>query len=82
MLNEYQVIRYGVPDSFYIDVIAGLGDPFHYTDVQYITKEINGVTVRIAAIETLYEMEKDTVRLVDQTDAVFLHELLQKMNGN
>lgn len=56
MLNDYKVRRHSVSDCFYINVIAGFGDAFHYNDVKCITKEINGISVRIAEIAILYEM--------------------------
>lgn len=81
MINEYQLIRYGTPDGFYIDIIGKLGDTFKYSDIKFINKEINGHIVRIADVETLYEMKKDTVRPIDKTDALFLYELLKKKKG-
>ncbi|MDH7553797.1 MAG: nucleotidyl transferase AbiEii/AbiGii toxin family protein [Spirochaetota bacterium] len=81
MVHEYQVIRYGTPDGFYIDIIAMIGEMYKYSDIQYVTKEIEGITVRVAQIETLYKMKKDTVRPVDKLDAMFLSELLKKKKG-
>jgi len=78
MVNEYRIIRYGTPDGFYIDIIAMLGSSFSYDDVKYIIKEFDGHNVRVADIETLYNMKKDTVRPVDKMDAMFLRELLEK----
>lgn len=80
MVQEYQVIRYGTPDGFYIDIIAKIGDMYRYSDIKYVTKEIEGITVRVADIETLYQMKKDTVRPIDKLDAMFLSELLRKKN--
>lgn len=76
MLNDYPVIRYGSPDGFYIDILAGLGEAFTYDDLNFVIQTIQGHRIRIATPETLYAMKRDTVKPVDKADSVFLKKLL------
>jgi predicted nucleotidyltransferase len=78
MIKDYPVIRYGLPDGFYIDILCSLGEAFKYDDLEYVTKAIEGHRVRIASIETLYAMKKDTVRPIDKEDSVFLQNILKQ----
>ena len=79
-LNDYSVIRYGTPDGFYIDILGRIGEVAAYDDLEYETITIEGIQVRIAAIETLYWLKKDTLRLADRRDAAFLDSLIQRKN--
>ncbi|MBN1939158.1 MAG: nucleotidyl transferase AbiEii/AbiGii toxin family protein [Candidatus Aminicenantes bacterium] len=80
-LNEYAVIRFGTTSDFYIDIIASIGKMFRYEDLQFEIRDVEGVAVRIATPETLFKMEKDTVRPEDKRDAWFLSELIAKKSG-
>jgi len=78
MLESYPVVRYGSPDGFNIDIIIRIGDMFNYNDIGFTKKNIEGHSVKIATVESLYRMKKDTVRPVDKSDAVFLGRLLKE----
>ena len=71
-LTDYPVIRYGTPDLFYIDVIDRIGTMFTFDDIESEVVNYEDHTVRIATAETLYKMKKDTLRLKDKMDCVFL----------
>ena len=77
-LNNYPVIRYGTPADFYIDIIGRLGERFQFNDLTYEIIEYKGVKVKIATPETLIKMKKDTLRLKDNLDVMFLRELLNQ----
>ncbi|MCP4130819.1 MAG: hypothetical protein GY754_07540 [bacterium] len=76
-LTDYPVIRYGTPDNFYIDIISRLGEMAAYEDLEYETIDYQGVKIKIATPETLFDLKKDTVRPQDKQDAMFLHELIK-----
>ncbi|PKL38852.1 MAG: hypothetical protein CVV44_08260 [Spirochaetae bacterium HGW-Spirochaetae-1] len=82
MLENYPVVRYGSPDGFNIDIIIRIGDMFKYSDIRFNIKNIEGHTVKIATVESLYRMKKDTVRPVDKSDAAFLMGLLKEEEKN
>jgi predicted nucleotidyltransferase len=77
-LEEYAVVRFGTEADFYIDIVARIGEMFRYEDLQYEVRTVEGVPVRLATPETLFKMEKDTVRPEDKRDAWFLAELIAK----
>ena len=77
-LSDYSVIRYGTPGGFYIDILGRIGDFATYDDLEYETITVEGVQVRIASVETLYWLKKDTLRLEDRRDAVFLDSLIRR----
>jgi len=79
-LKDYSVIRYGTPNGFYIDILGRIGEVAVYDDLEYETITVEGIQVRIAAIETLYWLKKDTLRLADRRDAAFLDSLIQRKN--
>jgi len=76
-LLKYPVIRYGTEDGFSIDLIARIGEAFRFSDLQYETKTIGGVVVRVATPETLYKLKKDTHREIDQLDLRFLERKIK-----
>jgi len=70
LLGEYPAIRYGPPDdSLSIDILTRLGEAFHYDDLQSELVEMKGLPVRMATVDTLIRVKKDTVRLQDRADA-------------
>jgi hypothetical protein len=79
-LSDYSVIRYGTPDGFYIDILGRIGEVATYDDLEYETITVEGVQVRIASIETLFWLKKDTLRMEDKRDAFFLNSLIQGKN--
>jgi len=44
--------------------------------------DYNGIKIKIATPETLYELKKDTLRDKDKIDAVFLRELIEANKAN
>lgn len=75
-LQKYAVIRYGTPDNFYIDIMARLGEVAVYEDLEYEIINYQGIKIRIATPETLYNLKKDTIRYKDKFDAAYLKELI------
>lgn len=75
-LQEYAVIRFGASDEFYIDIMARLGEVAVYEDLEFEILFHQGVKVRIATPETLYNLKKDTFRQKDKFDAAYLKYLL------
>lgn len=76
-LSKYPVIRYGTQDGFCIDILIKIGDVFTYRDLEYNTIEFEGHKIKVASIETLYKLKKDTIRPIDKTDTFFLEELMR-----
>ena len=81
-LQKYAVIRYGTPNGFYIDIMTKLGEAFSYKDLEYETIEYRGIKIKMATPEMLYKMKKDTLRLQDKTDALFLKEIITERKAN
>jgi hypothetical protein len=77
-LQAYPVIRYGTPNDFYIDIMTRLGEAATYDDLEYEIIEHQGISIRIATPETLYDLKKDTVRQKDRLDAAFLQQFLNE----
>lgn len=76
-LHDYPVIRYGTPKDFYIDIMARLGEVATYEDLESEWIEYEGVKIRLATPETLFELKKSTLRDKDKVDAAFLEELIK-----
>ena len=71
--GDYPAIQYTPPQGdFWIDVLARLGERFHYEDIEWQRVDIDGVGVRVATPRMLYRMKRDTVRLQDKADAAEL----------
>lgn len=77
-LQKYPVIRYGTPHDYYIDIMDRIGEAFSYDDLEYEIIESQGIPVRVATIETLIKLKKDTLRPRDHADAAYLLEKLQE----
>ena len=58
-----------------------IGDVADYQSIRAEQITVEGVTINIASLESLYQMKKNTIRPVDQRDAVFLHELIKTREG-
>lgn len=70
LLGEYPAVRYGPPDdSLSLDILTRLGEAFRYQDLQAEIADMQGLPVRVATVDTLIRMKKDTVRLQDRADA-------------
>ena len=80
-LKEYAVIRYGTPEGFNLDIMVRIGDVADYQSIRAEQITVEGVTINIASLESLYQMKKNTIRPVDQRDAFFLHELIKTREG-
>ena len=81
-LKKYPVIRYGTPNGFYIDMMNRLGEAFSFDDLRYEIVEYQGVKIKIATPETLYNLKKNTLRDKDKMDAFFLKELISNKHSN
>ena len=77
-LDKSPVIRYGTPEGFSIDFIGRLGETFSFDDIRYDAIKLEGHTVRLAAPESLLRLKENTMREIDQLDAKFLREKIQK----
>jgi hypothetical protein len=75
-LKEFAVIRYGTPDDFYIDIMARIGEVAVYEDLEYETIYYEGIKIRIATPETLYNLKKDSLRYKDKFDAAYLKDFI------
>ncbi|MFA4922691.1 MAG: nucleotidyl transferase AbiEii/AbiGii toxin family protein [Ignavibacteriaceae bacterium] len=80
-LKNYPVIRYGSEEGFFIDVLSKIGDAFSYDDLSFTEMKIEGHTVKIATVDTLYRLKEKTLRAIDQNDLIFL-QLLKKRNDD
>ena len=72
LAGDYQVVRYGTPDGFAVDLVARIGEAFAFEDLESEMLTIADVAVRIATPRMLYRMKKDTVRPIDHADAADL----------
>lgn len=75
-LEEYNVIRYGAREGFYVDVLSRLGTAFSFEDLNYEKINVGSHQVKIATVETLYKLKEKTLRAIDKTDLIFLKQLL------
>jgi len=76
-LESYSVIRYGTPEGFHLDIMASIGEKADYNSVEIGTKEVEGIKIRVATAQSLYELKKDAIRPEDKRDALFLESLLK-----
>ena len=68
--GDYGVVRYGPPShDFLIDLLASIGEMFHYGDLDWEVKDFDGVPVRVATPLTLFRMKRGTTRELDRADA-------------
>lgn len=75
------MIRYGSDEGFFIDVLSKIGDAFSYDDLSFTEMKIEGHTVRIATVDTLYRLKEKTLRAIDQNDLIFLQMLKKRNDG-
>ena len=78
-LSKYPVIRYGSKTGIQIDIITKLGEKFTYSDLKADIKEIDGVKIKFANLETMYKLKEKTYREIDQLDLKFI---ISKLNKN
>lgn len=61
-----------------IDIVSKIGDAFAFEDLRCEELDVEGHTVKIATVETLYRLKEKTYRAIDQNDLLFLKELMSK----
>ena len=76
-LTDYNVIRYGADEGFYVDVLSRIGTAFSYEDLKYEEINVKGHRIKIATVETLYRLKEKTFMAIDKTDLIFLRQLLE-----
>ena len=76
-IADYNVIRYGTQEGFYIDVLTKLGTAFSYEDLKFNEINVDGHQIKIASLDTLYKLKEKTFRAIDKTDLIFLRQLLE-----
>lgn len=81
-LQDYPVIRYGTPNGFFIDIMTRLGEAVLFEDLEYEIIEYQGVKIKIATPEILYNLKKDTLREKDKIDSLFLKEIILDKKSN
>ncbi len=73
LAGDYPAIQYAPPGTdYWIDILARLGEAFHYSDVESEILSVEGLPVRVATARMLYRMKRDTVRPQDRADAQVL----------
>ena len=75
LLGDYPAVRYYPLDGeLFFDILTRLGEAAGYETVESEVKEIEGIHVRIATPQALYQLKKGTVRPIDRQDAAALRE--------
>jgi hypothetical protein len=78
LCGDYPAVRYGPPiGSIFLDILTRLGEAFRYEDLRAEDVVAGDTTVRVATPRTLYEMKRNTVRLVDRADAAALRDAFE-----
>ncbi len=80
-LQQYEVIRYGTPGHFWIDLMARPSETAAYEDLHYAVMEQEGVKIRVATPETRHRLKYDTLRDKDKADAHFLRKLIHSRSS-
>jgi hypothetical protein len=76
LAGDYPTIRYGPPGTEYaIDILSRLGTAVGFDDLEWETRDVEGVPVRLATPETLCRMNRDSIAPVDRMDAEELRRL-------
>jgi hypothetical protein len=75
LLGEYPAVRYYPPSGdLYFDILTRLGTAASFDSVEAETREVAGVSVRVASPAALYRLKRDTVRAIDKQDAAMLRQ--------
>jgi hypothetical protein len=77
-LEEFAVIRYISDKGIIIDIISRIGERFKFNDLEYEIKEIEGINIRCANLQTLYKLKEKTYREIDKLDLKFIKSKLNK----
>jgi len=78
-LKKYQVIRYGTPDDFNIDIMIRLGEDIVYENLESEIIEYENIKIKICTVKALYDLKKNTLRPKDQIDVMFLKRLIDEI---
>ena len=81
-LQEYSIIRFGASNDFHIDIMARIGELAVYEDLEFETISYEGLNIRLATPETLYNLNKDTIRYKDKFDAAYLLDIIKTRKKN
>ena len=75
LLGDYPVVRYyPMSGELFFDILTRIGDAARFETVESEIKEVEGIRVRIATPQALYQLKKDTVRPIDRQDAAALRD--------
>lgn len=75
LAGDYPAIEYSPPHGRYsMDLLARLGEAFHYEGLESHDIVVEGVRFRVATPRMLYRMKRDTVRPQDRLDAEAIRE--------
>src|SRR5690606_36465066 len=67
LAGDYPAVQYVPPEgTYWIDILARLGEAFRFTDLESDVVDLDGVPFRAATPRMLYRMKKDTVRPQDR----------------
>lgn len=77
-LTTYPVVRYRTPEDDYIDIMDRIGEMFRNDDLEYEAIENEGIPIRVATIETLIKLKKDSLRNIDKADVILLTALVEE----
>ncbi len=70
LLGAYPAVQYVPPEgTFYIDILARLGEAYRFEDISSQRVDFDGVKVNVATPLALYQMKKGTIRPKDWADA-------------
>ena len=75
--QNYPVIRYGVEEGYYIDILTNIGTTFSFDDLIFQEIKIEGQKIKIASVETLYKLKENTFRAIDKSDLLFLQQMIK-----
>jgi hypothetical protein len=81
LAGEYPAVTYGPPhETFWIDIVARIGEAFRFENLPAQIKELRGVKIHLATPQTLFRMKSGTVRPLDRMDAALLEERYGKLD--
>jgi len=75
LAGEFGVVSYAPPTGeLTVDLIARLGDAFHFDDIEWQEVDAGGIAVRVATPRMLLRMKRGTLRPQDAADVHALRE--------
>lgn len=75
--QKYPVIRYGAEEGYYVDILANIGSAFSFEDLIFEELTIEGHKIKIASVETLYKLKEKTLPAIDESDILFLKQVMK-----